>query len=105
MCFRARPVPDTKVHQILGGFVSWKSRLGGHAGLIGAVSLGEKTRRKRSGIEDLIENASSGPSDLPLVKCTIVRPILATVIWAIYLRRAQDVGHERHHGCVEPGAD
>src|SRR6516164_6373071 len=27
MCFRARPVPDTKVHQILGGFVSWKSRL------------------------------------------------------------------------------
>jgi hypothetical protein len=27
MCFRARPVPGTKVHQILGGFVSWKSRL------------------------------------------------------------------------------
>jgi len=27
MCFRARPVPDKKVHQILGGFVSWKSRL------------------------------------------------------------------------------
>ena len=27
MCFRARPVPDPKVHQILGGFVSWKSKL------------------------------------------------------------------------------